>query len=248
MRIIALALAAGLLLATAAPAQQREATPPPAGEAKPVGYLAIEAVDYHGLLQPPPEQGSLTDQMDVNTSMYWQTAAGSARWKTANLDDAFVYPRFDKAFGERIDRAHNPALVTLLNRALKDVANPVFAAKAEYLRLRPYQRYQLKRVCGEAKAPAPNPADTERSSYPSGHAAYGWMTALVLAEIAPERTGPLLARGRDYGLSRVICGVHFPSDVLAGQVAAEAVFARLMRDPEFLAQLSAIQAARRARH
>jgi acid phosphatase (class A) len=31
---------------------------------------------------------------------------------------------------------------------------------------------------------------------------------LILAELAPERATPILNRGRAYGESRVVCGVH----------------------------------------
>ena len=50
-------------------------------------------------------------------------------------------------------------------------------------------------------------------SYPSGHTAIGWATALVLAEINPDRQNEILKRGFEMGQSRVICGYHFQSDV-----------------------------------
>lgn len=247
MRRLFASLALGAaLVASAAPAQQKERTPAPAGEAKPVGFLPEDAVDFRGVLPAPPAQGSPEDREDGAEISNLQTV-GPARWKTALADDAYLYPRFEAAYGEPIDRAHDPVLVNLLNRAMKDVANPVFRAKAEYRRLRPYQRFQLIRVCGEAQPPAPDLSTQERSSYPSGHAAYGWLTALILAEIAPDRAGPILARGRDYGVSRLVCGVHFPSDVRAGQAMAQVVFARLMRDPVFAERLRAIEAGRVAR-
>lgn len=237
-----LALSLVLLAALPAAAQQREATPPPAGEPKPVGYLAPDAVDWRRLLPPPPEPGSLRDRQDMAEVLSLQTGADAARWQVANQDDAYVYPRFDAAFGSPIDRAHAPRLVALLNRAIRDAAAPAFAAKAVYLRARPYQRVQLSRVCGEDPAPPPEADPKERSSYPSGHAAYGWTTALILSEIAPDRAPQLLARAADYALSREICGMHFPSDVEAGRVVAVAVVGRLLRDPAFLADLAAARA------
>lgn len=45
-------------------------------------------------------------------------------------------------------------------------------------------------------------------SYPSGHTAIGWATALVLAEINPDRQNEILKRGFEMGQSRVICGYH----------------------------------------
>ena len=79
-------------------------------------------------------------------------------------------------------------------------------------------------------------------SYPSGHAALGWAWALILAEIAPERADDLLGRGYDFGQSRVICGVHWQSDVDAGRVIGAATVARLHADPLFKAQVVAAKA------
>jgi acid phosphatase (class A) len=81
-----------------------------------------------------------------------------------------------------------------------------------------------------------------QSSYPSGHSTLGYAWALALAELAPQRADAILLRGREYGDSRVICGVHFPSDVDAGRVLAAGVVARLHADADFR---RALDAARR---
>jgi acid phosphatase (class A) len=59
-------------------------------------------------------------------------------------------------------------------------------------------------------------------SYPSGHAAIGWAWALILSEIAPEQTDAILARGRAFGENRLICNVHWQSDVIAGRLMGAA--------------------------
>jgi acid phosphatase (class A) len=92
--------------------------------------------------------------------------------------------------------------------------------------------------------PSPIPAEDEaklakNGSYPSGHTSVGWAWALILAEIAPERADAILSRGYSFGRSRVVCGVHWQSDVHAGRVIAAAVVAKLHSDPVFLAQLAA---------
>src|SRR5690606_38014770 len=75
-------------------------------------------------------------------------------------------------------------------------------------------------------------------SYPSGHSAVGWLYALVLAEVDPEHAAAIIARGRAYGESRVVCGVHFVSDVDAGRLASSAVFAALAGNAEFQADIA----------
>lgn len=80
-------------------------------------------------------------------------------------------------------------------------------------------------------------------SYPSGHAAIGWAWGLVLAELAPERAPALLARGRAFGESRAVCGLHHPSDVAAGRDIAAGVVARLHADPVFRADMERARSA-----
>ena len=90
----------------------------------------------------------------------------------------------------------------------------------------------------------PQDADRLRESgaYPSGHASLGWTWALILAELVPERADAIFSRGRAFGDNRVVCGVHWPSDVQAGQTIAAAVVARLHAKPEFVAEMQRARA------
>jgi acid phosphatase (class A) len=76
-----------------------------------------------------------------------------------------------------------------------------------------------------------------QGSYPSGHTSIGWAWALVRAEASPTRA--LLARGRAFGESRLVCNVHWESDVIEGRFIGAATVARLHDEPEFLAGLAA---------
>ena len=70
-------------------------------------------------------------------------------------------------------------------------------------------------------------------SYPSGHSAIGFGWGLLLAELVPDRSAQLVARGRAFGDSRRVCNVHWLSDVEEGRVVATAVVARLHADAAF---------------
>ena len=76
---------------------------------------------------------------------------------------------------------------------------------------------------------------SKSGSYPSGHTAIGWAWALVLCEIAPEQTEAILARGRAFGESRMVCNVHWQSDVIEGRFMGASVVARLHAEPQFRA-------------
>ena len=70
----------------------------------------------------------------------------------------------------------------------------------------------------------------------------GWAWALILSEISPEQTDAILARGRAFGESRVICNVHWQSDVIEGRFMGASTVARLHADPTFRADLEAAKA------
>ena len=53
--------------------------------------------------------------------------------------------------------------------------------------------------------------------------------------MVPEKRSMLFARGAEYGYNRIIAGVHFPSDVMAGHIAATVIAASLMQTPTFSA-------------
>ncbi len=109
-------------------------------------------------------------------------------------------------------------------------------AKYFYRTPRPYLSGTSK-IC-EAKTAhlADNP------DYPSGHAAGGWMEALILAELAPDRATDILARGRAFGESRLVCGSHSLSAVEAGWMAGAAATAALHAQPAFRQDLEAARA------
>lgn len=212
---------------------------------EPPGYLAPGVLDLASIVSPPPAPDSPQDQADV-AALKLATHAAPARWARALADDASVYDRFEKEFGLTLERHRLPRLIRLLNRASADVLAAGAQAKKLYPRPRPFQRFALARVCGQAVPPKPDASPTTGTSYPSGHAALGWATVLVLIEIAPSHAQQLLLRAEDYGQSRVVCGVHFPSDVEASRKLAGALVDRLLTVPEFRRDVACAKIEHRA--
>lgn len=201
------------------------------------GYLATTALpDSASLLPQPPVPGSAAQSRDEAEAQHALTLRGTSRWEQAIRDADLRAPteQFECALGIKVSKTDTPHLARLLNRSMIDFAYSSMAAKRKYQRPRPFM------VNG---APICTP-DFEKvlrldGSFPSGHSAYGWGTALILAEIAPERANDLLVRGRAYGQSRVICNVHWLSDTEEGRVIASATFARLHSQKDFQSDLKA---------
>jgi undecaprenyl-diphosphatase len=64
--------------------------------------------------------------------------------------------------------------------------------------------------------------EPDRYSFPSGHATASMAVALAYGSVFPSVAGPLLLVALAVGFSRVRLGVHYPSDVVAGQLLAAA--------------------------
>jgi undecaprenyl-diphosphatase len=75
---------------------------------------------------------------------------------------------------------------------------------------------------GELRAVIREP---DRFSFPSGHATASLAVALSYGMVFPLWAGPLLVVALLVGFSRVRLGVHYPSDVLVGQMIAIATAA-----------------------
>lgn len=236
-RLLSLASAGGLLIGCASAPQVDIPTTVP--ELRPgilIGYLPRAALpDSLALLPPPPAPGSPAQAADEAAFLATVPLRGSPRWNLAASDANLVFPKAADAFAcalnAPIGPEATPNLYMLLRRSLTDAGLATYAAKDHYKRTRPFAVNKTS-TC----TPAEEAMLSKDGSYPSGHASLGWAWSLILTEMAPERTNPLLARGLAFGQSRVICGVHWQSDVTQGRVIGAAAVARLQADPVFRAQ------------
>ena len=62
--------------------------------------------------------------------------------------------------------------------------------------------------------------EPDRFSFPSGHSAAAMAVALAYAIAFPAFAAPLMILAMLVGASRVMLGVHYPGDVVMGQVLA----------------------------
>lgn len=201
------------------------------------GYLDRKALpDSLALLPPPPTAGSAAEQADLAAYRATRSLRDAPRWQLATRDAELRFPAaaatFACALDAPISAEQTPHLYTLLRRTLADAGLSTYRAKDHYKRTRPFVALK-EPSCSKAE----EPQLANDGSYPSGHAALGWAWGLVLASAAPERADAVLGRAYAFGQSRMICGVHWQSDVDAGRTMGAATFARLQSDPTYAAQL-----------
>jgi acid phosphatase (class A) len=206
------------------------------------GFLSRDNLpDSVGLLAAPPASGSAGYAADEEAYRVARELRGTPRWDQAVEDANITFPEAAGAFSCAIDapvtEKETPHLYKLLERTKSDAFRAAAKAKKHYRRLRPF-------IVNEESTctPADETRFRKSGSYPSAHAATGWVWALILAEIDPDRADAILARGLSFGQSRVICGAHWQSDVVAGQIIGAGVVARLHADPIFRTELAAATA------
>ena len=203
------------------------------------GYMHGEPPLNSALFVPaPPTEDSARQQADTAASEALRSLEGSPRWEMAARDADLHFPAaasiFACALGANVTEATTPALYRLLQRSLTDLGLATYPAKKAHQRPRPFL------INGEAIC---TPGDEELlktdGSYPSGHSAIGWGWALILSQLAPDKAEAVLARGRAYAHSRMVCNVHWMSDTVAGMAVGAAAFARLQNNALFQATMAA---------
>lgn len=196
-------------------------------------YLPPQSVpDTIAILPRPPAPGSAAENADRALFEATRSLAGSPRFalatRDARLDSPSLADDFACALGARPTPAATPAFFRILDRAKEDTRLASGRPKDLYKRARPFIGNDLP-ICVPR-----DPRLAANGSYPSGHAAIGEAIALILAEAAPaDRTTAILARGRVFGESRLVCGVHWASDVESGFVVAASLVAALHASPDF---------------
>ena len=229
-----------LLLLTACSSKPYE--PAPVDEIRPGilrGYLPVaDLPDSLGLLPAPPALGSAAEAQDVWLSGMALRLKGSPRWDLAAQDAVYAFPEvagtFSCAINAPINEVDTPHTYRLLRRSLVDAGYSTGAAKNHYQRPRPFMVNSQPTCTPDSEA-----ALRDDGSYPSGHTAFGWAWGLILSELVPERTNQIIKRGRAYGVSRMVCNVHWSADVESGRAMGAATVARLHADPVFQLDMAA---------
>lgn len=191
-------------------------------------------------IPPAPKEGDARNAADWEIFRKTRALEGSARWALAQADDSYkpadLLKDFSCSVGVTLTPENSPTLMSILGRTTLDAGLAAEGAKQVYRRTRPFM-HNPGNIC------IARTEGLEKSfDYPSGHASLGWMAGLVMAQLAPDRASQSLARGRAYGESRVVCGLHNMSAVEAARTNAAGVFAGLQGLPDYRVAIEKAQA------
>jgi acid phosphatase (class A) len=230
MRIIVLSLACTLSACAAVHA------PTAGGHSADTAHCVSPAnLDLHRLLPPFPAVGSQEARGELDELLHLQSERTAIQAARARADVEVSVFRFADALGSptAFTASHLPLTAALFEAVDQDASAVIGPVKDEFARPRPFKLEPRLE---------PSVPRSGTGSYPSGHAAWSYTAALVLADMVPERREQIFARAREYAHNRNIGGVHYPSDIEAGRLAATAIAAMLFSCAPFQHDEAAAQA------
>jgi len=177
------------------------------------------------LIGPAPKAGSAEE------ILYYQQFRTAKDCEQANLDERTSLAAM---FGGPNGVLNNDEVRRLSGFLLKAYASSgvnAYIAKSTFRRPRPYVKSSLVKPCIPLE---------DSYAYPSGHSMVVRLYAQILAKVFPERAELLLKRASQYSLSRVIGGVHHPSDVRAAFVLADYMAKEMIENENFVKVLDTL--------
>jgi len=183
----------------------------------------------HTVLAPPPAEDSATAREELTELHRLQTQRSPDQVARAKADavQESVFA-FSTVLGPQFTANKFPLTTKLFDHVAETEKVALHEAKDYWHRRRPY-------IVDPTLTPCSNGSN---GSYPSGHATVGYLDAALLSQMLPERHDALFERAADFAHNRLVCGVHYPSDVEAGKVLGTVLAALLQRDPALAPEMS----------
>ena len=203
-------------------------------------FTKAELPDMTKILPPFPAFESARFVADQSQHLWGKLMRqDEARAAQAQRDAVYsmqtVIDEMGPLFGLEITKEDTPEIYTILQDVCASCDSIYSGAKAKFNRQRPYAYYDEGTLIPEKEEKHRN-----EGSYPSGHTVFFWTSALLLSDInqSNEAMEALLARGYEFGQSRVIAGYHWQSDVDAGRMAGSVLYQLIRSHERFIEQLA----------
>lgn len=200
--------------------------------AKDLHYLPEGEPDAIALLAPPPLPDSPEQAADLQEVREVSRSAPAGDVAVADTETKFTIFTFEPEIGPFFEPGKFPITEEFLHHVQKDAAAVVDNAKDYWKRPRPYK-----------VDPSLASGKLEKSfSYPSGHSTESMTLALVMADLFPEHRDAIIAEARNIGWHRVEIARHYPTDIFAGRVLAQAIVREMKKDPNYQRDFAAAKA------
>jgi acid phosphatase (class A) len=192
------------------------------------------------LLAPPPLPDSAEQAADMATVRSVYHAANDMDKQAAYAEKKFSVFNFTGAVGAYFVETNLPKTAKFFEKVQLDAETVTDLGKDYFHRPRPFTT-DTNLANGKLE---------KSFSYPSGHSTESMVLALVLAELMPAQHDAILAHARQIGWHRVQIARHYPTDIYAGRVLAQAIVKQFKKsekfEEEFNEAKAEIEAARKA--
>jgi acid phosphatase (class A) len=215
---LTLAAVWSLAVAAAEPAVSRTDKAPSAK------YIAVGEIALKELLPDPSADDSAATRAEIEELLKLQVSRTPEQIELAKAEDPLTVYAFAPVLGTNFTAARLPVTDKLLAQVGADTMAVSAGGKKLWNRARPFDTDA--RIQPSGRKPG-------SLSYPSGHATRAFAWAVVLGELFPAKKVELLERAREIGQSRLIAGVHYPSDVAAGTKLGQAIGAKVIVSAAF---------------
>ena len=186
-------------------------------------FIAPGAIDLPALLPAPPAVDSPVTRAELEVVLQLQTARTpeqAARCKLIESEDIFLFGA--DVLGTWFSAATLPQTAAFFAKVRDDFIPIHRAAKAVWPRRRPPFVDSRIKPCVEF---------TDSGAYPSGHGMQSALWAALLTEIFPAHAAAFKRRAEETRRFKLISGVHYPTDLVAGQTVGEAIARELLQNP-----------------
>jgi acid phosphatase (class A) len=195
-------------------------------------FIDPTILDLTLILPPPPAQDSDITKAELAEIHQVEKLRTAQQVAAAQADDKeqdiFI---FEETLGKSFMANDLPLTAALSAHIHNDEGVASKPLKTNFARPRPFQfDSSLHPVCELNKEP---------NSYPSGHTLSGYLLAFTLVQMVPEKQAQIMERADNYAQNRIVCGVHYPSDVEASRKLAYAMFGYMLASPRFQKELAA---------
>ena len=188
-------------------------------------FLEPKQIDLLKLLPPPPSPDSEAQKQDMAAVLEIQKNRTAAVVRRAESDNVLSIWIYKDVLGPDFRADKLPIATGFFATMHADARIILSQTKNAWARQRPPAlNPDVKQLGGPVRLPY---------GYPSGTTMFGSLTAIMLANMVPEKQFELFERSNEYSHNRVVLGVHYPRDAIAGQLAATVAAHAFFASPSF---------------